>query len=132
MRSVSWVLGALALDPRETHLHSVSVAHSEGETPGPIPNPEVKPFSADGTAWETAWESRTPPDMFPLRAVTVEVMALSAFWRWQFVALTRSRLICGPRAVAAAWHGGCRRSVHVGWCGRCVKRRGLKCDGWRA
>ena len=34
-----------------------------GETPGPIPNPEVKPFSADGTARGTAWESRTPPDM---------------------------------------------------------------------
>src|SRR5215469_5822584 len=37
--------------------------YSEGETPGPIPNPEVKPFSADGTARGTAWESRTPPDM---------------------------------------------------------------------
>ena len=36
--------------------------HSEGETPGPIPNPEVKPFSADGTAPETRWESRTPPN----------------------------------------------------------------------
>src|SRR5690606_39770567 len=36
--------------------------HSEGETPGPIPNPEAKPFSADGTALETGWESRTPPD----------------------------------------------------------------------
>ena len=35
-----------------------------GETPGPIPNPEVKPFSADGTAWETVWESRTPPDTY--------------------------------------------------------------------
>ena len=35
-----------------------------GETPGPIPNPEVKPFSADGTAWETVWESRTPPDIY--------------------------------------------------------------------
>ena len=33
-----------------------------GETPGPIPNPEVKPSSADGTARETVWESRTPPD----------------------------------------------------------------------
>jgi hypothetical protein len=38
--------------------------HSVGETPGPIPNPEVKPYSADGTAWETVWESRTPPDIF--------------------------------------------------------------------
>ena len=39
--------------------------HSEGETPGPIPNPEAKPFSADGTAPATVWESRTPPDIHP-------------------------------------------------------------------
>jgi hypothetical protein len=32
---------------------------SEGGTPVPIPNTEVKPLSADGTAWETGWESRT-------------------------------------------------------------------------
>ena len=32
------------------------------ETPGPIPNPEAKPHSADGTARVTAWESRTPPE----------------------------------------------------------------------
>src|SRR5690606_11085706 len=30
--------------------------HSARETPGPIPNPEVKPFSAAGTAMETSWE----------------------------------------------------------------------------
>src|SRR3954453_19047973 len=36
--------------------------NSEGETPGPIPNPEAKPFSADGTALVTVWESRTQPD----------------------------------------------------------------------
>src|SRR3954452_1289370 len=41
--------------------------HSEGETPGPIPNPEVKPFSADGTATERLWESRTPPDILVRR-----------------------------------------------------------------
>jgi hypothetical protein len=35
--------------------------HSKGETPDPIPNSEVKPFSADGTARETVWESRTSP-----------------------------------------------------------------------
>ena len=35
--------------------------YSEGETPVPIPNTEVKPFSADGTAWVTVWESRTLP-----------------------------------------------------------------------
>src|SRR5690242_18686026 len=38
--------------------------NSEGETPGPIPNPEAKPFSADGTALVAGWESRTPPDIF--------------------------------------------------------------------
>src|SRR5690625_1265643 len=34
---------------------------SVGETPGPIPNPEAKPHSADGTAPGRVWESRTPP-----------------------------------------------------------------------
>ena len=37
--------------------------HGERETPGPIPNPEVKPLSADGTATGRSWESRTPPDI---------------------------------------------------------------------
>src|SRR4029453_18649798 len=35
--------------------------YSGGETPGPIPNPEVKPSSADGTVPVTGWESRSPP-----------------------------------------------------------------------
>ena len=33
-------------------------------TPVPIPNTEVKPDTADGTAWETAWESRSLPAVF--------------------------------------------------------------------
>ena len=37
------------------------VAHSERETPLPIPNRAVKPLSADGTWPERAWESRSPP-----------------------------------------------------------------------
>ena len=41
----------------------VTAAIAKRETPGPIPNPEVKPFSADGTATERLWESRTPPDI---------------------------------------------------------------------
>ena len=36
--------------------------HSVGETPGPIPNPEAKTHSADGTAPGRVWESRSPPD----------------------------------------------------------------------
>ena len=35
--------------------------HDEGETPVPIPNTEVKPSSADGTARAAEWESRKLP-----------------------------------------------------------------------
>ena len=35
--------------------------HGEGETPVPIPNTEVKPSSADGTARAAEWESRKLP-----------------------------------------------------------------------
>ena len=38
--------------------------HSEEAPPVPIPNTEVKLFSADGTARETVWESRSPPIPF--------------------------------------------------------------------
>ena len=38
--------------------------YSEGETPVPIPNTAVKPFSADGTALGAGWESRTLPGAF--------------------------------------------------------------------
>ena len=38
--------------------------HNKEETPVPIPNTEVKLFSADGTAWVTEWESRTLPGFF--------------------------------------------------------------------
>ena len=39
----------------------ISGDFSRGETPVPIPNTEVKPSSADDTAWETVWESRSSP-----------------------------------------------------------------------
>src|SRR5699024_1149786 len=44
------------------HLHRVTAVIARRETPGPIPNPEAKPLSADGTATARSWESRTPPD----------------------------------------------------------------------
>jgi hypothetical protein len=37
---------------------------SDRGTPGHIPNPLVKPVSADGTWWVTAWESRSSPRDF--------------------------------------------------------------------
>ena len=42
-----------------------------GVTPVPIPNTEVKPSCADGTWLETTWESRTPPDFFRARGLTM-------------------------------------------------------------
>jgi hypothetical protein len=54
--------------------------HGERETPGHIPNPEAKPFSADGTALGTGWESRTPPDIFSRSGVPADAgTPLSAF-----------------------------------------------------
>jgi hypothetical protein len=42
--------------------YKVFGGHSDGVTPGPIPNPEVKPICADGTWGESPWESRSPPN----------------------------------------------------------------------
>jgi hypothetical protein len=38
--------------------------YSDRATPDPIPNSEVKPVCADGTARETVWESRSLPRLF--------------------------------------------------------------------
>ena len=43
-------------------MFTISGGDNEGVTPVPIPNTEVKPFSADGTWLVTARESRSPPD----------------------------------------------------------------------
>ena len=37
--------------------------NSDGVTPVPIPNTEVKPVNVDGTARETVWESRKLPGL---------------------------------------------------------------------
>ena len=46
----------------ETNKFTISGGYGEGVPPVPIPNTEVKPFSADGTWLDTARESRSPPD----------------------------------------------------------------------
>src|SRR6476469_608850 len=53
------------------------VVHSERETPLPIPNRAVKPFSADGTWGATPWESRSPP-VFPYSS-PIEMIGLELF-----------------------------------------------------
>ena len=44
--------------------HRFSGDYCGGATPDPIPNSEVKPSSADGTAGVTLWESRSLPDLW--------------------------------------------------------------------
>ncbi len=56
---------------------SFSGGNSERVTPVPIPNTEVKPFSADGTWWETAWESKSLPEPIILSSSMVEHSAVN-------------------------------------------------------
>ena len=48
---------------------------SDEDTPGPIPNPAVKPASADGTRGAAPWESRSLPRDF-LLPVIVDVIQI--------------------------------------------------------
>jgi hypothetical protein len=51
--------------------------YAEGATPVPIPNTEVKPLRADGTAWVAVWESRSPPGSFTRKPHLNPEMGLS-------------------------------------------------------
>src|SRR5204863_8017827 len=50
---------------RETPGSKHAGGHRIRVTPVPIPNTEVKPDTADGTARETVWESRSLPAVIP-------------------------------------------------------------------
>ena len=56
---------------------TISGGYDEGVPPVPIPNTEVKPFSADGTWLETARESRSPPDSIFLSSSMAEHSAVN-------------------------------------------------------
>ena len=58
---------ARALQPN-SKTHFIKGDDSGGDTPLPIPNREVKPASADGTAGETLWESRSSPIFYRFQA----------------------------------------------------------------
>ena len=48
-------------EPCSGTVEKVCGDHSQGETPGPIPNPEAKALHGDGTALERVWESSASP-----------------------------------------------------------------------
>src|SRR6478609_6455733 len=77
----------------------VTAAIAKRETPGPIPNPEVKPFSADGTATERLWESRTPPDNHCGSGVTFgwpHFCISGSSWTWTASALVGRQTSTAP------------------------------------
>src|ERR1700754_3180840 len=67
----------------------IPVVHSERETPLPIPNRAVKPFSADGTWGATPWESRSPPVLLAARAL----MGAGCGLLWSAARSARRRLV---------------------------------------
>lgn len=77
----------------------VTAAIAEGKRPAPIPNPEAKPSSADGTAPDRVWESRTPPNILRSRAPVAMgalesfVPPLSGFGRRELAHSTGRRLL---------------------------------------
>ena len=52
--------------------------YGKGETPDPIPNSEVKPFSAECTARVAGWENRTLPGQL-LKASDRKIRGLFVF-----------------------------------------------------
>src|SRR3954451_16753333 len=59
----------------------IPVAHSEWETPLPIPNRAVKPLCADGTWGATPWESRSPPVLLSIAVRTLNGGRIAALGR---------------------------------------------------
>ncbi len=89
--------------------------HSEEVPPVPIPNTEVKLFSADGTAWETVWESRSSPFFIenPFGLMLKGVFCFVPSLNYAHPQITRSdfqRLLLGPAANAQ------QQACHPGLC----------------
>ena len=58
---------SLILNMEKSFLTSLNSGdYGDGETPLPIPNREVKPVRADGTARFGEWESKSSPEFFIL------------------------------------------------------------------
>ncbi len=54
--------------------------HRSRVTPVPIPNTEVKPATADGTACVGAWESRSLPGIYQRKKPDAVMRRAFSFW----------------------------------------------------
>src|SRR5215831_6180289 len=71
---------------------------TERVTPVPIPNTEVKPLRADGTARATAWETRSLPGLKRLRGAA-RLVGVFCFIPQQFCDKSRDRMISHCNSV---------------------------------
>ena len=71
---------------------TVPAATAGGETPGPIPNPEAKPPSANGTAPTRERKSRTPPEHTPTNRPRHPARGVAGPRRWTTPQPERDRL----------------------------------------
>ena len=92
----------------DSNMLTISGGNDEGVPPVPIPNTEVKPFSADGTWLVTARESRSPPDpiflsssMAEHSAVNRRVVGSSPTWGASRP-LNNERSFCAPFVIFQA------------------------------
>ena len=91
---------------------TLSGGDNEGVPPVPIPNTEVKPFSADGTWLETARESRSLPDSITAHCKRSELYFISRQFRnlnLRGSAQRRPLVSVEPAAGRNSATGGCRR-----------------------
>src|ERR671912_2590062 len=88
-----------------------------GDTPLPIPNREVKPASADGTAGETPWESRSSP-------ISHSIAHFSEQSIFRLQAPAKCYLGCIKQAFdTLPVPRGCRPTARYGCCKIPAKRR---------
>src|SRR6185503_1475492 len=88
-------------DPQSRISHRFSGDFVGRVTPVPIPNTEVKPAGADGTARETAWESRKSPGLIQKARSIISSgpFAFTANLRFEPAGTFRKskRCVCAPR-----------------------------------
>src|ERR1700747_996198 len=95
--------------------HHFSGGCVERATPVPIPNTEVKPLGADGTARATAWESRKPPGLLVAKPAELKRSAgFRAFCTDFLWFLARKNLFIVGRQIG---------KIAAMWCPRCKSPR---------
>ena len=99
--------------------------HGGGGTPGPIPNPAVKPSSADGTSLATGRKSRSLPREPVFRLPLVPSSHGPHFWlRAQASGIVSVPLVRRRVGASASCSVQCRESYPPlrGWSLRCLAR----------